>query len=132
MADFKLTLVTDANNPTVGDLFLDNGTVRLTNSLAEEVAQIIWIRLHFFKGEWFLDPLQGTPYLQTILGQKVPLATITQLFKNIITNTPGVKVITSFSTSLKQRQLTLTFSCLLNDGTTLTSADFGDFIVGVA
>lgn len=132
MADLKLTLVADANNPIVGDLYLTNGTVRLTQTLAEEVAQILWIRFQFWLGEWFLDRAQGMPYQQTILGQKTPIGIIQQIYKRVIVTCPGVQALTAFTlTRLSSRKIAIAFACLLVDGTTLNSADFGQFIVGV-
>lgn len=132
MADFKITMAADANNPVVGDLYLENGTVRLTGTLAEEVAQLLWIRFQWWLGEWFLDTTQGMPYQQTILGQKTPIGIIQQIYKRLIVTCPGVSALTSFSLKkLTGRAIQIIFACKLADGTTLNSSNFGAFIVGV-
>lgn len=130
MADIKIALAVDANNPIIGDLYLENGTARLTNSLQEAVAQELFIRFGFFQGEWFLDESQGMPYLQSILGKKTPLGILSQIFKRVITTCPGVKTLTTFQlTRLPNRGLAPVFAAQLDDGATLTSASFGAFII---
>lgn len=133
MADIKIALVVDAENPIVGDLYLENGTARLTANLREEVAQELWIRFKFFQGEWFLDRTLGLPYLQSILAQKTPMSIISQIFRRVITSCPGVASILTLNLSrAANRTLRVDFTCKLVDGTILTAADFAPFIVGGA
>jgi len=130
MADVKITLVADANNPIVGDLYLENGSPRLTADLKEAVAQELYIRFRFFKGDWFLDPNSGAPYLQSILGKKTPLGILSQIFKRIITTCPGVKALTTFSIArTANRGLQVNFQAQLQNGQTLTSADFAAYVI---
>lgn len=125
MADIKIALAVDSENPIIGDLYLENGTARLTNTLLEEVAQELYIRFRFFQGEWFLDPTLGLPYLQSILGKKTPIGIISQIFKRVITTCPGVASLTSFQlTRGAARSIILNFTARLTDGTVLTAADF--------
>lgn len=130
--DIKIATVIDANNPVQGDLYLENGTVRLTTGgLKEEVGQRIYTSLRLFLGEWFLDPSQGIPYFQTILGRKVPVSIIAQIFRSAIVQQPGVQSLDSLSvTMLQGRQARIDFACTLDDGATLSSSDFGAFVVG--
>lgn len=131
MADLKLALVIDDDNPDANDLFLSNGTMRLTNSLSEEVAQRIYVSLRIFKGEWFLDPAQGIPYWQNILGHKAPLSQVARIFRNAVSQQPGVKKITKFNVvRVSGRGVKIVFACTLTDGTVLESKDFAPFIVG--
>lgn len=130
MGSLKLALQVDDENPDVGDLYLEHGTMRLTNTLAEEVAQQLFVRFKFWLGDWFLDRTQGTPYLQSILGLKTPTAVIEQIFKTLIITCPGVSQLLNFSFSrLPSRVGALSFTCLLADGTTLKSSDFGAFVL---
>lgn len=141
MADIKITLPAevDGNNPIVGDLFLENGTCRLTNTLMEEVAQEIWIRFRFIMGEWFLDRTVGIPWLRlsrgqivAILGEKTPIGIVNQMLKRVVTTCPGVQTLLAFRTArLVGRGYGVTFACRLTDGAILKSADFGPFTVGV-
>lgn len=128
--DIKIALEIDAENPIVGDLYLENGTVRLTRDLREEVMQELYIRLRFFQGEWFLDRTQGLPYRQSILGKKTPLSILSQIFKSVLTSCPGVRSILSFSLSRDaHRGLLPDWAIRLNDGQILKSTDFTPFIV---
>lgn len=125
MADLKISLSVDANNPNAGDLYINaNGTIAITQTLSEQVAQAILIRIRFLQGEWFLDPTLGTPYFQAILGQKNALSVVTQIFRSIIAGVPGVASIMTLSPVLAGRSLAITFAVKLNDGQILKSSDF--------
>lgn len=130
--DIAIVLQVDANNPVVGDLRLDNGTVRLANKdLRETVAQDLMIALKLVAGEWFLDPTQGIPYFQAILGQKTPLTIVAQIFRRAILSRPGITTINSFTIApLPNRTLRLDFAVTITDGTLLLSSDYAPFIVG--
>lgn len=137
MATLRLTMAVDANNTNIGDIYLVNGTDRLTATLAEEVQQELYTRFRFFQGEWFLDTTAGVPYIQTattpvaILGNKIPYAIVAQIFRQVIVTCPGVRAILSFN--LQQpvaRQANLQFTCQLNDGQVLKSSDFAPFVIG--
>jgi len=132
--DIKIALSTDSENPIVGDLYLENGTARTTSddNLAETVAQDLRISLSLFQGEYFLDPTQGMPYWQSIIGQRTPIRVLTQLFASAIRSRPGVAAITYLAvTRVVPRGLSVVFTVKLTDGTTLSSTDFAPFIVGV-
>ncbi len=131
MASLKLALVVDAENPIIGDVYLKNGTVEITSTLGESVAQELFCRFRMFLGDWFLDPTIGIPYLQLILGEKTPVGVIAQIYRNVITGCPGVKTLTQFSLSGpdSNRQISVAFVCTLTDGTILTSADYGAFVL---
>lgn len=129
--DIKLVTAVDSDNDTVNDLYLENGTVRLTADIKEEVAQELSIRFQSFKGEWFLDPTAGIPYFQSILGLKVPTAIVSQILRSVITGCPGVSRLDTFTMSQDTgaRFSSVSFTCTLLDGTILVSSDFGQFIV---
>ena len=132
MADIKIALVADADNPDVGDLYLENGTVRLTETLAETVAQTVRVSLLLFKGEWFLDPTQGVPYWQSILGIKTPISIVNQIFRTAILAVTGVKSLDSFNlVTAADRSASLVFACTLTDGTVLRSSDYAPYVIGV-
>ena len=78
----------------------------LVNSDAE-IAQNISTRLKLLEGEWFLDVTSGTPYATEILG-KGTRPYYDQAIKARILGTTGVTEITSYSSSLKNRTLTVT------------------------
>ncbi len=134
MASLKLALQIDSENTAVGDLYIHNGTVRLTSSLSEEVAQLLYTRFKMFQGEWFLDTTLGFPWLQLVLGKKTPQGIVAQLFRNVITGCPGIASLDQFNMNFISGTRTAkpTFSCTLKDGTTLTEADLTPFVVAGA
>lgn len=123
-------------NPDLGDLMLDEagtGAFVVHTLLAREVAQRIHVRLKFFKGEWFLNLDEGTPWYQELLVKGASDRTIRSVFGQVIGECPGVAELTSLSYALdkRTRRLSLRFTARLDDGTTLRSADFGEFLVSV-
>lgn len=134
MASLKLALVTDSNNPVAGDLYLGpDGQFAITQTLSEEVAQLLYTRFRFFQGEWFLDATVGVPWYQAILGQKQSTSVVSQILRNVVATCHGVSSVDSFSLSmLPGRAASVVFSCTLADGTVLKSSDFAPFIVGGA
>lgn len=94
MSDIALDLKT-------GDLDLSVlGAPRMTTSPDEALAQRLWIKLQFFKGEWFLDTEFGVPYYQEILGVKTRLNVIDAILQAAIIETGDVASINSFTSSL--------------------------------
>lgn len=77
---------------------------RLTNS-PECVAQLVLTRLLLFRGEWFLNTQDGTPYYQDIVG----FNTLYDLeIQARILETPGVNSIINYSSSIDtSRQLSV-------------------------
>ena len=129
--DIALAMKIDGENPIVGDLLLENGTVRTTSGLVEEAVQDLYISLRMFKGEWFLDREQGIPYWQSILGTKTPVGIVSQIFRRAIRSRPTIKSIDSFAVErLLDRTIRLDFRCTLIDDTILLSSDYAPFIVG--
>jgi hypothetical protein len=132
MSSLKLALEIDANNPVIGDIYLGpDGQVRLTQSLSEEVAQLLYTRFRFFQGEWFLDPSVGVPWFQSILGVKTDPVVVSRILRSVVADCPGVKSVDSFSlVTQPQRGALVRFSCTLDDGAVLTSDSIPPFVVG--
>jgi hypothetical protein len=129
--ELAVTRTATLTNPDVGDLQLDDkGDVVLLTSLAEEVAQRLFVRLQFFAGEWFMDLNEGTPYYQSIL-RKASDSVVRSIFRQVIDGTEGVSEVQQFSYSVAQRNLTLRFRARLTDGTAFRSEDFGPFTISV-
>lgn len=102
------------------DVVWENGPLTvagITNSLTERVAQRLLILLRSFKNEWFYDTTYGIPYHQSILGRKTSKAGVDLIFQQAILSEPGVKQIVTFTSSLVNRQYSLTFSVKVVDGT---------------
>ena len=102
------------------DILYENGDIRFTNSLSEDAAQRIKIRLLIFVGEWILDNREGVPYYQRILT-KVSKAVVDAIFKAKILEEPLVDRISEF-TSIQDnvnRIYKLNFEVILKNGTTV-------------
>lgn len=130
--ELAVTTTVSVTNPDVGDLFLsETGDAVLLTELAQEVAQRLTVRLNFFRGEWFLDTREGTPYYETILVKSPSDRIIRSVFGQVIRGTQGVASLEKFSYRIdsRARTLSLTFQARLNDGSTLRSTDFQPFTV---
>jgi hypothetical protein len=100
-----------------GDLVIENDTFLLTADFADSVKQRLRTRLRTFKGEYFLDLEFGTPYYQQIFVKGISKGVIDNIFKGIITGTPGVVRISSFSSTLDRttRKYEAKFKAILED-----------------
>lgn len=67
----------------------------------EAVGQIVWTRLRLWKGDWFLKPLDGTPYKTKVLG-KFTDNTRDPVVRARILTTPGVRGIAAYASSLNR------------------------------
>lgn len=132
MASLRLAMAVDATNPVIGDIYIGpDGTDRMCATLFEEAQQLLYTQFRFFQGEWFLDPALGIPYYQSILGIKVALPVVAQIFRQVITGCPGVAALQSFAlVPTPGRGATLTFACRLTNGQVLKSSDFPRFVIG--
>lgn len=132
MSELALVLSVDADNPVEHDLRLTNGQLTLIEG-DEAVAQSIKVRLQFFKGEWFLDTRQGIPYFEEVYIKAPKLNVLRSIFRATLLGTPGVDSVDSLALSVDvaTRKLTVSFVVVLDTGATLSSEDFGPFIIEV-
>lgn len=70
----------------------------LTDS-PEAVAQAVNTRLQLFKGEWFVDTSDGTPWRTEVLGKNTA-TTYDAAIRQRILRTPGVLRLTAYSSSV--------------------------------
>lgn len=82
------------------------GQPYLTN-IPAAVAQAILTRLKLWRGEWFLDTSDGTPYLTQILGER-PGKNPDAAIKARITQTTGVTLLTAYSSKFDGNTRTFT------------------------
>lgn len=84
-----------------------NGDYQLNTFLKntpETVAQAVMTRFLLWRGEWFMDNKDGTPYMQSILGHNT---NYDLEIKARILGTIGVKEITRYSSSVVNRALSV-------------------------
>ena len=90
-----------------GDMTIGHGIEDFHVDSPDGVAQNVMTRLQLWKGSWFIDTEEGTPWMQEILGKH---DAIDAVVKSRILDTPGVKEITSSESILNpdDRKLTIT------------------------
>ncbi len=81
-----------------GDYTFGSGLSNYYQNIPEAVVQAVQTRLKLWQGEWFLDIVDGTPYMAGILG-KYTKDTIDQLIQKRILETDGVTSIVSYEGS---------------------------------
>ena len=131
--DLELSTVVDSENPTIGDLKLTSGQVRLTQTFKQAVAQHLRIRMQFFYGEWFLDVKEGIPFFERVLIKNPSLPKISNIFRRVIVETPGIVAVDNLQLTLDNATRVLTvgsFLAKLSNDETLTASDFGAFLLG--
>jgi len=118
----------------VGDLMIDDeGHEVLLTFLGDEVAQRLYVRFQFFKGEWFLDEEEGFPWFERILRKRPDDRVIRAIFREVIEGTEGVTKLTYFVYSINSatRRMEVDFRCQLEDGSTFRATDFVRYAIDV-
>lgn len=77
-----------------GDMVFGHGGEDYLQDSAETVAQSILTRLRLWRGEWYLDTTEGTPYTQEVLGMG-RTATALRALQQRIADTEGVRDVLS-------------------------------------
>lgn len=95
----------DAN----GDMTLGQGSANFYQNSSAGVAQCIITRLKLIKGEWFLDITAGTDWNGKILGRQ---SGYDAEIRRVILATPGVTSITTYSSALTGRALSISATVL--------------------
>lgn len=131
--DLLLTSTIDADNPDEWDLNLTDGQFTLTDPGVVAIVQHIKTRLQFFQGEWFLDLREGLPWFQEILVKGPNIPRVRALLRAAILETPGVSLVDQLDLALdtSTRTLTVTWRATLDDGTAISSDEYGPFILEV-
>jgi hypothetical protein len=115
-----------------GDIDMSQG-LRRTLDLQTYVVQRLGENLGFFLGEWFLDLRQGVPYFQRVFGEMPDLDLLDTLYRRTILATVGVASITTLLLTYDnaRRLLSVSFECVLADGSIITQADLAKlFVIG--
>lgn len=121
-------------NPTTGDIDLNNGQMRLTNTIAELTQQRLDITLNVNKGTWQFNVNFGTPWLKNeysfvqLLG-KNSKGFFDATIKNLILATEGVLSMSEYSSTVNPttRIVDINFTVLTKQGeiSVSTSTDIG-------
>lgn len=90
---------------TVGKPFLSNTPAT--------VGQAVLTRLRLWRGEWFLDTADGTPYSEDVLGKRTVRNPEVAIRQRIL-GTPGVTAITAFASSYDGNTRRLTVSASID------------------
>jgi hypothetical protein len=119
-----VTIVTDLENITVGDMMLRNGKRVVHTDVKAKAAQWIVTAFNFLKGEWFLNLNEGTPWL-TVLNQKGNEDQVRVLVTQVVLRCPYVTKLERLELiDQGDRYTRIEFTAALNDGTRITLAPF--------
>lgn len=95
---------------STGDLDLSSLALRGFDRKEDALRQRLEIRLGRFQGEWHLNILSGVPYLSAPFTDKNNKLAVDNFMKNYIIDTNGVLSLDRYSSDIKQRNLTVTFT----------------------
>lgn len=93
-----------------GDYTWGQGGANFLVDSPAAVAQLVETTLLLWQGEWFLDVLYGTPWLQQILGQFGAKSVVDIIIQSVILGTQPqgcVTKIVDYSSTLSGRSLTV-------------------------
>ncbi|RJT45653.1 hypothetical protein [Rahnella woolbedingensis] len=106
-----------------GDYTFGRGDDTWLVNTPECVAQAVKTRFELWRGQWFLNVTEGTPYIQSVLGKQRSDVYILAVRERIQT-TPGVSKIISFNTNNDGTTRRVTFTATIDTiygETTVTS-----------
>lgn len=99
MSDFALT--------AAGSLEITSGKLRVATGM-EALAQRIRTRLRLFRGDWFLNLLEGVPYHDYVLRKSSTAAMQREVIRRALVTMRGVREVVSLTVELDARTRTLT------------------------
>lgn len=108
-----------------GDYQMGHGNADFLQDTPEGVAQNVMTRLALWRGTWFIDTTDGTPWLQEILGKHEAVDVV---LRSRILATPGVLSIDSFESILDPngRNLSINATISTRYGQTQLQGDLND------
>ena len=117
---------------TQGDMLITGDDCGMTSGLAA-IAQEANARFNLWVGEWFLNPGEGLPFLQRIVGRVGSLNDIAYIFRRAVELIPGVVAVNYLTLTFDRagRTLTVKWQAKCTSGL-LTSTDFPPFVVPLA
>lgn len=102
---------------------LDPSSLRIVRGAEAVILRLRW-RLGFFRGEWFLDTRLGIPFYGQILVRNPSRNLISQIVRDVIRTTPGVREVVSIDVKIdkRERRCDVDFEARLDDGETIVTA----------
>ncbi len=93
-----------------GDYRFGRGRSDFLADSPDAVAQSVKTRLQLYRGEWFLDTVEGTPWYESVLGTGTA-DTFGPVLRARVLETPGVKEILSFEAAVDREARAVTITC---------------------
>ncbi len=97
----------------LGDYTFGAGPLDFYRDVPEAVGQAVMTRLLLWRGEWFLDTDEGTPFLDGILG-KHTIATANLTIQDRIQTTQGMVDIESYDSQFNADDRDLSVEATIN------------------
>lgn len=112
-----------------GDWDVSSGDLRKTPDTSTLVVQGLSQNLQFWRGEWYLNILEGVPYFEAVIGQKFDRSLQTSIFRQACAKTLGVASVDALVLAFDgpTRALSVRGKCRATDGETV---DFGPLVIG--
>ncbi|NPS37573.1 hypothetical protein [Pseudomonas aeruginosa] len=95
-----------------GDYTFGGGRADFFVDSPEAVGQAVLTRLQLFKGEWFVDTSDGTPWQTEVLGENTR-ATYDMAIRNRILGTQGVEQIDNYDSEFEPNGRKLKITCTI-------------------
>lgn len=109
-----------ARDPLTDDVAIPIRILRGPDAVIQRIRQ----RFRMFRGEWFLDKRLGIPYYEEILVKNPDVGVVTTIFRQVLTDTPGVARVASMKARVDRgaRELVTSFEAVLEDPTIIVRA----------
>lgn len=114
----------------VGDLALRNHSPYYIDG-PDYTRQKLAARYKFFKGEWFMNRLEGLPYYEQVFVHSPDLDVIASLFKRVALGCPGIVSLSKYSMTLDRatRRGLFAFKAKCADGEFEVRPGDADFVL---
>ena len=96
-----------------GDMVAPQSAADFWRDSPEAVAQAVLTRLRLWRGEWWIDTSEGTPWMDAALGMG-KRKTIEPAIRQRILETEGVRRIDAFSLSFEPESRTATLAATID------------------
>lgn len=96
-----------------GDMVIGHGDADYLRDTPECVAQAVLTRLRLWRGEWFLDVTEGTPYVPAVLGMHTKQSYDFAIRQRVL-ETEGVTNIEEYESFVNSESRSLTVNIRIN------------------